>query len=97
MQNVNITPEKAADLAVTNGVTVSRLEELGFTIVAGDVQVAAADAAPAFAVNPELVAHAAALYAAGRSAKDTNSGRSRSVLSEKDGLYPYRVSVTHAE
>ncbi len=97
MQTVNITQSDAIALALENKIQVTQLEALGFTIVAGDVQVAAADAAPTYAVNTELVAAAELLYAQGRPAKDTAAGRTRMVLSEKDGLYPYRVSVTHAE
>ncbi len=100
MQTVNITEARAFKLAVENDVKVSELEALGFTIVAGDVQVAAQTVALTITtpeINAELVAAAELLYAQGRPAKDTAAGRTRMVLSEKDGLYPYRVSVTHAE
>lgn len=97
MQTVNISPADAIELARSEDIKVTELEALGFTIVTGDVQVAAADAAPTYAIDAALVAAAETLYEAGRQAKDTAAGRTRMVLSEKDGLYPYRVSVTFAE
>jgi hypothetical protein len=103
METVNISAADAAALALAEKaegrtVTTEDLTALGFNVVSGDAaQVVAAQAAPAHTINAELVAAAEVLYEAGRKAKPTASGRTRMVLSEKDGLYPYRVSVTFAE
>ena len=98
MQTVNITPAEAIGLARDEDIKVTELEALGFNITTGDVQVAAAQVAPTqVAINPALVEAAELLYEAGRKAKATAAGRTRMVLSEKDGLYPYRVSVTFAK
>ena len=95
MQTVDITHAEAIGLARDEKILVTELEALGFNIVTGDVQVAAAQAAPAkVAPNAELVAAAELLFEKGRVTDSTKTGRERRLLSEKDGLYPYRLSIT---
>lgn len=94
MQTVNITPAEAIELARDSKILVTELEALGFSIVTGDVQMAAAEVAPTPAINAELVAAAKTLFEAGRVTEATKTGRERRLLSEQDGLYPYRLSIT---
>ncbi len=94
MDAVNISSAEAIDLARDSKILVTELEALGFTIVTGDVQVAAVAVTTTVAPNAELVAHAEALFEAGRETDPTKSGRERRLLSEKDGLSPYRLSIT---
>jgi len=92
---LQITLAEAVELSREQGVTVGEIEALGFEILstAGAANVAAANAVP---VNAELLAHAEALYTGGRKAKNTQSGRSKRVLGDQDGISPYRVIVTKA-
>jgi hypothetical protein len=93
-KTVNITPGEALTLMRDNGLKVEELEALNFRIIASS-QVTAAEEVT-FEVDEKLVKAAEVLYEAGRKVKPTNAGRERHVLSEGDGLYPYRVSVTKA-
>ncbi len=94
MDAVNISPAEAIDLARDSKILVTELEALGFSIVTGDVQVAAVAVTTTVAPNAELVAAAKLLFEKGRVTDSTKTGRERRLLAERDGLYPYRLSIT---
>lgn len=92
---MKITLSEAVDTATKKGITIGALEALGFEVeLSGVANVASKETTPELPVNAEALAHAEALFEAGRKVKATAQGRAKRVLGDQDGISPYRVIVT---
>lgn len=98
--HLNITESKATRMAKEEGVTLDFLREIGFVIVPGEANTAAAQAAPVEPTyNEELLAQVEALVAVAHTTTktgkplSTRDGRPKAVLGKNDQIGGYTVII----